>query len=85
MTIEENQKRLRKKTRKYILNMLFVLAVAVIAGYLSLKDNFQEVVDAFSSSDWRYLIVILAVVFLYFSIDGLIFFVLARLYTTRYK
>ncbi|MGI6714016.1 MAG: lysylphosphatidylglycerol synthase transmembrane domain-containing protein [Bacilli bacterium] len=85
MTIEENQQRLRKKRRKNIFNMVFVLVVAIVAIYLTLKDNYQEVYAAFMESDWRFIVIILAVIFLYFSIDGFIFFILARLYTTRYK
>lgn len=85
MTVEENQKRLKKKRRKYIFNVVFVLVVALIAIFFTLKDSYQEVFAAFKASDWRFIIVILAVIFLYFAIDGLIFFILARLYTTRYK
>ncbi|HMM00361.1 MAG TPA: lysylphosphatidylglycerol synthase transmembrane domain-containing protein [Bacilli bacterium] len=73
------------KTKKYFINIAIVLTMAVLVGYLTLKDNFGDVASALSQADVRYIVFILIAMFLYYLVDGVIIFILARLYTTHYK
>lgn len=79
------QKKSHKLHRKYLINILFVLAVTSVVLYLNLKGNVSSIAEALKSAN-PFIIggaILLQVVVL--GIDGLIFFVLARLYTARYN
>jgi len=71
--------------RRYLIYLLLVIIVTGLAIFLSLKDNFSETAEALRTSDWRYLLIIIGMVLFSYSIDGLIIFVFARLYTRRYR
>jgi hypothetical protein len=71
--------------RRYLIYLLLVIIVTGLAIFLSLKDNFDETIEALRTSNWRYLLLIIGMVIFSYLVDGLIIFVFARLYTRRYK
>ncbi|MCR5078407.1 MAG: flippase-like domain-containing protein [Bacilli bacterium] len=73
------------KKVKYIIYILIVFVATGISLWLSLKDNFQGTLQALVSSDWRYVLLMIGIVFLSYLVDGLIIFVFCRLYTRRYR
>ncbi len=77
----KKKKRLHKR---YIINIVIVLLIAAVVLFFSLKDGFDDVVSALKTADGRILIVVLIVAVGVFLVDGLILYILARLYTTRY-
>jgi len=82
-TIQPEKKKSGK--RRYLIYLLLVIVVTGLAIFLSLKDNFDDTAAALGTSDWRYLLIIVAVVVFSYMVDGLIVFVFSRLYTRRYK
>lgn len=78
----KKKKRLHKR---YIFNIIIVLLIAAVVLYFSLKDGFDDVVVALKTADARILIVVAIVAVGVFLLDGLILYILARLYTTRYS
>ena len=73
------------KKIKYIIYILIVFIATGLSLWLSLKDNFQGTIQALVSSDWRYVLLMVGIVFASYLVDGLIIFVFCRLYTRRYK
>ncbi|MGI6644803.1 MAG: lysylphosphatidylglycerol synthase transmembrane domain-containing protein [Bacilli bacterium] len=87
---EKKTKKPRKKmsrTTKYILNIVIILLVTGIYAWLTLRNEFDQVVDALKSphADYRFAAVIVFLVLFYVFIDGLVLFIFARLHTTTYK
>ncbi len=78
----KKKKRLHKR---YIINIVLVLLIAGIVLYFSLKDGFDDVVGALKTADARFLILAVLTALGTFFLDGLILYILARLYTTRYS
>ena len=78
----KKKKRLHKR---YIINIVLVLLIAAVVMYFSLKDGFDDVVSALKTADGRILIIVVIVAVSVFLLDGLILYILARLYTTRYS
>ncbi len=70
---------------KLIFYLVFVILVSGLALYLSLKDNFSEVVTTVSKADWRVIVLIISLLLLQYLVDGLIIYIFARLYTRDYK
>lgn len=84
--LEKNAKSKKKfKINKYVLNIIFVLAIASVAFYFLLKDDFNGVVGAIRSSDKMYLLYMILVMLGVFLVEGVILLAFARLYTTKYK
>lgn len=71
---------------KYLLYIFVVLIATAISLVVSLwGDKFGAVVDAFSKADWRYILIIIAIVLFSYLIDGFIIWAFCRLYTRQYK
>ncbi len=70
---------------KYLVYVLVVLIATGISLAISLWNDFDSVVQTFSSADWRYVLLVFAVVILTYLIEGLIIFVFCRLYTRKYR
>ncbi len=78
------KKKKKKSTIKYILNISFVLIASGIAIWLALKDDFNAIVNYLFQSDYRFLLIILAVMLGFILVRSLILFVFARLFTRDY-
>ncbi len=83
---EENRKKKRvSPIAKYTAYIIIILLLTAGSLALTLYNNFFDVVNAFTSTDWRWILVIAAIVFFHFLVDAFIIFCYARLYTRRYK
>jgi len=74
-------------SKKYKINLLIIFLVAIGFTLFTLftDDNLNAVITAFSQANVWMIVVILFVMFLNILIEGVILFILARLYTTRYN
>ena len=76
----------KKSGLKYFIYIMIVLVATAVSLITSLwGDNFNQVVNAFSRADWRWFILIIALVLLSYVFEGLILLVFCRLYTRSYK
>lgn len=82
--IQSTPEKKKSGKRRYALYLTLVIVITALSIFLSLKDNFNETMLALRNSDWRYLLLIVAMVTFSYLIDGLIIFVFARLYTRKY-
>ena len=83
--VASGKKKDKKTKLKYFLNISIVLIVTFISVYLSVYQNFHEIVDYLKSSDYRWLLVIVALMVASFAIRGLVYYFFARLYTKKYS
>jgi uncharacterized protein (TIRG00374 family) len=72
---------------KYKLNLLiiFLVAIGFTTFTLVTDDNLNSVISAFSQANLWMILIILLVMIVIILIEGIILFILARLYTTRYN
>lgn len=78
-----NQK--KKGLWKYVIYVVFVLVATGVSLLLSLWGSFDDVLGTFRQSDWGYNVLVFAMVFLTYCLEGLILVVFCRLYTRKYK
>jgi len=74
-------------SKKYKINLLIIFLVAIGFTLFTLftDDNLNAVITAFSQANVWMIVVILFVMFMNILFEGIILFILARLYTTRYN
>lgn len=70
---------------KFLLYFAIIIVATGLALFLSLKDDFQGVVNSLTKTDYRYLILIFGIVIISYLIDAFIIFIFSRLYTRKYK
>ncbi len=89
MSDEENltepKAKKKKSNLRYILYILIVLVATAVSLTMSLWGNVDGVIRAFAGADWRYMLLIFAIVAGSYLVDGLIIFIFCRLYTRRYR
>jgi uncharacterized protein (TIRG00374 family) len=73
-------------SKKYKINLLIIFLVAIGFTLFTLltDNNLNSVVNAFSQANLWMILVIFLVMMLKIFLEGIILFILARLYTTRY-
>lgn len=81
----ETPKKKKHPVLKYLLYFSIILLATGIALFLSLYQDFDGVMAALSKANFRYLLVILALVAVTYFLEGFIVFVFSRLYTRKYK
>ena len=74
----------RKKAWKYILNITVVLLVTGLALFLTLKDNYNTIINYLMGSDYRYILLIVGIMVATILVRSFILFAFARLYTRDY-
>lgn len=79
--------RQKKNDRKYVINIVVILAITFGYTIFSLWGDFNSVVSVFASSqpDYRMLAIIAVLIAAKFLIEGLVLYIFARLYTPTYK
>ena len=83
---EQNRKKKRMSPlARYTINIFVILALTAASLALTLFNTFNDVVNAFTGTDWRYILVIAGMMCLYFIVESFIIFCYARLYTRKYK
>ncbi|MCX5775834.1 MAG: lysylphosphatidylglycerol synthase transmembrane domain-containing protein, partial [Firmicutes bacterium] len=75
----------KKKSKRHLINMVLVLLIAALVIFFSLKDDFNAVIASIASANVSYLLIAFGMAIVIFFVDGLILYILARLYTTRYN
>ena len=85
--MEETNKKLNKKTKKYAINLIVILVVALgFTTFTLLSDNnLASVIEAFANANGWIIGVILIMMIIIVLIESTILFILARLYTTRFS
>ena len=83
--LAENQKPKKKSKLRYLLYILIVLIATGLSLFISLYGNTEAMMAAFANADWKWILVILALVFFSYCVDALILVVFCRLYTRRYR
>lgn len=78
-------KKSKKAILKYVLNISLVLIATSVALFLSLKDNFNTIIADLRNCDYRWILVVVGLVFVSMFFKGLILFCFARLYTRNYR
>jgi glycosyltransferase 2 family protein len=78
-------KKRKKLHRSYIFNISLVLLITGLILFFNLRRNLDEVALAMTNIDLGMFSIVVVVIMLVFVIEGLILYILARLYTTRYS
>jgi len=87
IAIDDNlvgKKKKKKDAIKYVLYLLFVIAVTAGSIVIALYQNFNEVIHQLATSDWRWLLVVFGVMLAAVLIRSFVLFCFARLYTRDY-
>lgn len=78
----------KKKTKdviKYVLYLLFVIAVTIGSIVIALYQNFNEVIHQLATCDWRWLLVVFGIMLVTVMIRSFALYCFARLYTRDYR
>ena len=79
-----NEEKKKNSRIKYLINILLVLVITVVAIIISMSSNYQEVFKQLGNSDWRWVLVIVAIMIGITLIRTFVLFCFARLYTRDY-
>lgn len=85
MDDEQPPKQKKRKLWKQLIYIIIVLAVTFAAIVINLSTNIQEIFANIGSCDWRWILLILAIMVGVTAIRAFILFCFARLYTRNYK
>lgn len=83
-SLSDKKKKKKSGLRKYLLYISFVLVATGLSLFLSLKDNFNAIVNAFANCNYMWIGIIVGVMLLSVIIDGLVITIFMRLYTRKY-
>ena len=83
-TTPAEPKKKKNSTWKYVLNIFLVLIISGVAVFLAVRKNFNTIVHYLVTSDYRFLLIILALMVVYIAIRSFIYFAFARLFTRDY-
>lgn len=81
------EKVVQKKKNPYLKFILYFTLVIVFTGlalFLSLKDNFHEVINSIKGANIGYLALIIGLVVICYFLEGIIILLFVRLYTRKY-
>ncbi|MCQ2794375.1 MAG: flippase-like domain-containing protein [Bacilli bacterium] len=79
-----NPKKKKSGLYKYVIYISLVLVATGIALFLALRKDPQGVFDALASSDYRWILAIIGVMFFSLVVDALVIYIFMRLYTRKY-
>lgn len=74
-----------KMNKKYLWNILLILAITAVAMYFSLKDNFEEIVTAIAGMNPFMLVLVVCWGMLYNAVWGVSYQVLGSRYKKKYS
>ena len=69
---------------KFLLYFSIIIIATGLALFLSLYQDFDGVINSLKRANWRYLLLILGIVFITYLLDAFIIFIFSRLYTRKY-
>lgn len=79
-----DKKKKKKSVLKYVAYLLFVLGVTALSIVITLYQDFNEIIHQLATCDWRWLMVVIAIMLVAVCIRSFILFCFARLYTKDY-
>ena len=82
--IESGAPKSKKSTIKYILNISLVLIATGVAIFFAVKDDANEIWNTLITADYRYLLVVLALMLGCILVRSFILFCFAHLFTRKY-
>ena len=82
--VESGEKKSKKSTIKYVLNISLVLIATGLAIFFSIKDNASAIGKSLMSADWRYLWIIIGMMAGCVLVRSFILFCFAHLFTKKY-
>ena len=83
--VAEGKKKSRKTKLKYFLNISIVLIATFVSVFLSIYENFDEIMNDLSKCDYRWVLLVIGLILISFLIRGFVYFCFARLYTKKYN
>ena len=82
--VESGKPKNKKTTIKYIINISLVLIITALAIFLAIKDNFTEIMHTLATADWRFLLIIVGIMFGCILVRSFLYFAFAHLFTRQY-
>ena len=82
--IESGKPKNKKTTLKYVINISLVLIITAVAIFLAIKDDAGEIFRYLRTADWRYLLIIVGIMFGCIGVRSFLYFAFAHLFTRRY-
>lgn len=76
---------MQSSKKKYVLNILIILAITIIAMYFSLKDNFAAIVDAIQGMSFGSVLLIICWGLLINGVVGVAYYLLGKQYKKGYS
>ena len=81
----EEPKKKKNATWKYVLNIIIVVVVSAVAIFLAVRKDFHTIINYLFTSDYRFVLLIIGLMAAYVCVKGFMFFCFARLFTKDYK
>ena len=82
--VESGQPKSKKSTIKYILNISFVLIATSLAVYFALRGEAREIWQYLLTADFKYLLIVVAIMIGCILVRSFILFCFAHLFTKKY-
>ena len=82
--VESGKPKSKKTTVKYVINISLVLIITGLAIFLAIKDDASEIFKTLAGADWRFLLVIVGIMFGCILVRSFLYFAFAHLFTRRY-
>lgn len=83
--LNSGKKKSKKSVIKYILNISIVLIATFTAVFLSVYQNFNEIIKNLQACDYRWILLVIGLMLVCFFVRSLVYMCFARLYTTKYS
>lgn len=83
--VDDSPKAKKNSKIKFLIYFLIIIVLTALALFLSLRNDYQLVIQSLKHSDWRYLLIIFGLVSLSYLIEAFTIFAFSRLYTRKYK
>lgn len=76
---------IKRQILKYLIFLVIVIGLTILAGYLTLKDNYHSVVDVFKQANAWYLVLVLGIVIISILLRSLAIRLFALTYVKKYS
>jgi len=73
------------KNKKYFINIAIIFIIGFISIYLSVGDNFQQVIDSLKQASLGWIILLASIMFTYYVFDGLSLWYFGKAYKKDYS
>lgn len=73
------------KITKYVFNLLIIFIIGGCSIYFSIGDHWNQVVDVFYQASWKWLFIMVLIMFLYYLLEALSLWLLTHVYYKKYR